>query len=866
MEERYNPQKTEEKWQKYWAEKGLFEVKEDPSRPKYYCLEMFPYPSGDIHMGHARVYVIGDVIARFKRMRGYNVLHPMGWDAFGLPAENAAIKHRIHPARWTEENINYMKGQLKMLGLSYNWKREINTSEPDYYRWNQWLFIKMFERGLVYKKKSSVNWCPSCETVLANEQVVDGRCWRCESEVIPKELEQWFFKITDYAEELLMCCDQLPGWPERVLTMQRNWIGRSEGVEVDFPIKGSEKILRIYTTRQDTLYGVTFMSLAPEHPIIPELVKGTPCERDVMNFVEKAKRQGHILRASAEVEKEGVFTGAYAINPMNGNEVPIWIANFVLMEYGTGAIMAVPGHDQRDFEFAKKYGLPIKVVIVPETRDERQETNSETRDKRQETSNNKNSSLVTRHSSLEKSLVTEPALSLSKGHSSLKCAYEGEGVMVDSGPFTGLPTVEGKEKIAFYIEEKGLGKKAVNYKLRDWGISRQRYWGTPIPVLYCDNCGVVTVPEEKLPVVLPMDVEITGKGGSPLVGVEDFVKTKCPRCGGPARRETDTMDTFVDSSWYFLRYCSPRADKCPINGEAVSYWMPVDQYIGGIEHAVLHLLYARFFTKVMRDLALINLNEPFSNLLTQGMVVKDGAKMSKSKGNVVPPNYLVDKYGADTARLFCLFAAPPEKDLDWSDQGVEGAYRFLGRVWSLVYKYKDKVNSGIGDIKDLDEHSKALVRKTHQTIKKVTTNIERDFHFNTAIAALMELINEIMAFKPENSEDFAALGFALRQTALLLSPFAPHIAEELWEALGGKQSVFNEAWPRWDEEAIKEEEIELVVQINGKLRSRLMIPAGLAYEAMKERVFNDPKVLEHTKGRSPKKVIIVKGKLVNIVI
>lgn len=837
MSERYNPKKIEEKWQDYWLKEGLFEVKEDPSIPKYYCLEMFPYPSGDIHMGHARVYVIGDVIARFKRMRGYNVLHPMGWDAFGLPAENAAIKHGIHPAQWTEENINYMKSQLKMLGLSYDWKREINTSDPDYYRWNQWIFIKMFERGLVYKKKSSVNWCPSCETVLANEQVVDGRCWRCESEVIPKELEQWFFKITDYAEELLRSCDNLPGWPERVLTMQRNWIGRSEGVEVDFPIKDSDKKITIFTTRQDTLYGVTFMSLAPEHPMVPELVRGTSYENEVMGFVEKVRKQDSTIRASAEAEKEGVFTGSYAINPLTGDEVPIWVANFVLMEYGTGAIMAVPGHDQRDFDFAKRYGLPVKVVIVPD------------------------SSQFTAHSSQ----FTEGA-------------YEGEGIMVDSGSFTGLRTEEGKEKIASYIEEKGYGKRAVNYKLRDWGISRQRYWGTPIPVIYCDKCGIVTVPEEELPVLLPMDVEITGKGGSPLAGVENFVRTKCPKCGGPARRETDTMDTFVDSSWYFIAYCFSKGNidfKSAISNQqsAINYWMPVDQYIGGIEHAVLHLLYARFFTKVMRDLGLIELDEPFSNLLTQGMVIKDGAKMSKSKGNVVSPNYLIDEYGADTARLFALFAAPPEKDLEWSDQGVEGAYRFLRKIWGLVSRYKDKFQVpgskfqiGKIEFKYLEGEAKTLYRKIHQTIKKVTNDIERDFHFNTALASLMELVNVMNSFEPESETDIRVLRNAIETTLILLFPFAPHISEELWHTLGHEESISLTKWPTFDEEALKEEEVLVVIQVCGKLRGKIYIPANSDDSFVKESALKERKIAEIVKGKEIKNIIVVKNKLVNIVI
>ncbi|MBI5199897.1 MAG: leucine--tRNA ligase [Nitrospirae bacterium] len=837
MSERYDPKKIEEKWQGYWQERGIFEVKEDPSIPKYYCLEMFPYPSGNIHMGHVRTYAIGDVIARYKRMKGFNVLHPMGWDAFGMPAENAAIEHGVHPANWTDRNIASMKNQIKGLGFSYDWKREINTSAPDYYRWNQWIFIKMFKKGLAYKRRSSVNWCGSCETVLANEQVNDGRCWRCETEVIQKELEQWFFKITDYAEELLRDCDQLTGWPEKVLTMQKNWIGKSEGVEIDFQIKGSEKKLRIFTTRQDTLYGVTFMSLAPEHPIVSELVKETPCEKEVMNFIERAKRQGILLRTSAEIEKEGIFTGTYVINPLNGDEVPIWVANFVLMEYGTGAVMAVPAHDQRDFEFAKKYGLPIRVVIVQD-----------------------NPPLSPFNNGGPRGIIGKG------GEGGFEGAYEGEGIMVDSGPFTGLRTEEGKKRIASFIEKEGFGEKKVNYRLRDWGISRQRYWGTPIPILYCDRCGVVPVPENELPVILPMDVEITGKGGSPLARIESFLRASCPKCKGAARRETDTMDTFVDSSWYFIAYCF---DKGNIDFKsAISYWMPVNQYIGGIEHAVLHLLYARFFTKVMRDLGLIKIDEPFTDLLTQGMVIKDGAKMSKSKGNVVDPNYLVETYGADTARLFSLFAAPPEKDLEWSDQGVEGAYRFLGKLWGLVSKYKERIDDLDGGIefKELEGKGKSLYRKIHQTIKKVTNDIERDFHFNTALASLMELVNVMNSFEPESDTDLRVFRNAIETTLILLSPFAPHISEELWHALGHGESIALTKWPSFDEEAIKEDEVLVVIQVCGKLRGKIYLPANSDDRLIKESALKERKIAELIRGKEIKKIIVVKNKLVNIVI
>jgi len=648
LEDRYDFKKVEERWQRAWAEAKTFKVSEDASKPKYYCLEMFPYPSGRIHMGHVRNYAIGDVISRYKRMRGFNVLHPMGWDSFGLPAENAAIKHGIHPQKWTLENIAFMRDkQLKRLGLSYDWDREVTTCLEEYYRWNQWFFIKMYERGLAYKKLSYVNWCPSCATVLANEQVEAGLCWRCGSVVQHKELEQWFFKITAYAEELLSYCDKLPGWPERVLTMQRNWIGKSTGVEADFTVEGTGEKLTIFTTRPDTLFGVTFMSIAPEHPALESLIAGKQQAGEVRAFVQRVLREDKAARTDETREKEGIFTGAYAINPLNKERVPVWVGNFVLMEYGTGAIMSVPAHDQRDFEFARKYGLSIRVVI------QNPEKNLDPR--------------------------------------TMKQAYVEDGTLVYSGEFDGLNNAEAKEKIADHVASSSIGKRTVNWRLRDWGISRQRYWGTPIPIIYCGACGAVPVAEKDLPVRLPVDVELTGKGSSPLAESKSFVETTCPACGGRARRETDTMDTFVDSSWYFLRYCSPREDKAPFDKKAAGYWMSVDQYIGGIEHAVLHLLYARFFTKVIRDFGLFSGDEPFQNLLTQGMVIKDGAKMSKSKGNVVDPDFILNKYGADTARLFSLFAAPPERDLDWSDQGVDGAFRFLHRVWAIVYKYSEDV-------------------------------------------------------------------------------------------------------------------------------------------------------------------------------
>jgi len=836
LEERYNPQEIEKKWQEYWESEGLFRVKEDPELPKFYCLEMFPYPSGRIHMGHVRNYVIGDVISRYKRMRGFNVLHPMGWDAFGLPAENAAIERGIHPAKWTRENIDYMKNQLRRMGLSYDWQREVTTCDPEYYRWNQWFFLKMFERGLVYRKASSVNWCPSCETVLANEQVLNNKCWRCDSIVTEKELEQWFFEITAYAEELLKDSETLKDWPEKVVTMQQNWIGRSEGVEVDFKIDGLDHTIRIFTTRQDTLYGATFLSIAKKHPLVRELIRDKKIMAEIRSLSEDPEK------------KEGVFTGYYAVNPLTGERLPIWVANFVLMEYGTGAIMAVPAHDQRDFEFAKKYNLPIKVVIVPDKAQSpgRRAQGAEPRAQK--------ANYKTQRHTLG-SEITE--------------AYEGEGVLVNSAQFSGLNSEEARKRIADFLEEKGLGKRVVNYKLRDWGISRQRYWGTPIPIVYCDSCGIVAVPEDELPVMLPQEVVVTGKGGSPLAGVKDFVMTTCPKCGSSAKRETDTMDTFVDSSWYFLRYCSPKTADKPVDPGAIHYWMPVDQYIGGIEHAVLHLLYARFFTKVLRDLGLIKIDEPFKGLLTQGMVIKDGAKMSKSKGNIVDPDYLIDKYGSDTLRIFCLFAAPPEKDLEWSDQGVEGAYRFLNRIWGIVYKNKFKIQNPklkIEKTSNLQSSALRLYRKTHQTIKRVTNDIERNYHFNTAIAALMELVNEISAFTPSTEDDFSVLKFSIKHAILLLAPFAPHIAEELWEQIGEERSIFNKSWPAWDEKIAKEEEIELVIQINGKLRDRVLVPAGLDEAALRERAFNASKIKEYIKNKSIKKVIVVKGRLVNIVV
>ncbi|HDM76525.1 MAG TPA: leucine--tRNA ligase, partial [Deltaproteobacteria bacterium] len=752
---------------------------------------------------------------------------PMGWDAFGMPAENAAIKAKTHPAKWTYENIEYMRSQLKKLGFSYDWDREFATCDPEYYRWEQLFFLQMLEKGLAYKKKSFVNWCESCQTVLANEQVEAGLCWRCNNPVVQREMDQWFFKITAYAEELLEYCDKLPGWPERVLTMQRNWIGKSEGAEIDFDVEGNSKKIRVFTTRQDTLFGATFMSLAPEHPMVKELVQGKEEEKTVNDFIEKYKRISREDRITGTLEKEGVFTGSYCINPVTGDRMPIYVANFVLMEYGTGAVMAVPAHDQRDFEFAKKYNLPIKVVIQPEGK------------------------------SINAEELTE--------------AFEEDGILVNSGEFSGIKSPEAREAITRELEKRGQGKKTINYRLRDWGISRQRYWGAPIPVIYCDKCGIVPVPPEDLPVVLPLDVELLPSGASPLPFVESFVNTTCPKCNGPAKRETDTMDTFVESSWYFDRFTCPDYTEGPLDQSKTDYWLPVDQYIGGIEHAVLHLLYARFFTKVLRDLGYLKIDEPFINLLTQGMVIKDGAKMSKSKGNVVDPDEMIEQYGADTVRLFCLFAAPPEKDLDWSEQGVEGAARFLNRLWRLVYEHHEsisRVNSYSGKTPPGDA-SRKLHRKTHQTIKKVTEDIKERFHFNTAISAVMELVNLIYQVKDDvlrEEKGLEVLREAIESAIILISPMVPHITEELWRVLGHESSIVLTSWPTWDEEAVKEEQLLIVVQVNGKLRSRIYVSPSADQEEIKRIALEDERIRKFVGEKPVKKVIVVPGRLVNIVV
>jgi leucyl-tRNA synthetase len=826
MVSRYEPRRVEARWQEIWEDTRLFDAAEDPARPKYYVLEMFPYPSGRIHMGHVRNYTIGDVVARYKGMRGFNVLHPMGWDAFGLPAENAALKAGIHPASWTYDNIAYMRGQLKALGYSYDWRRELATCDADYYRWEQLVFIEMFKRGLAFKKTAPVNWCPSCRTVLANEQVEDGACWRCDSEVVLKELSQWFFKITQYVEELLADLDRLEHWPERVLTMQRNWIGKSSGAHIHFPVIGDAEPITVFTTRQDTLWGATFMSLAPEHPRALALAKGTPQEEEVRRFVDHWRAVDKSRGALEEITKEGVFTGRSCKNPVTGWDMPIFVANFVLMGYGTGAVMAVPAHDQRDFEFAQKYGQQIKVVIQPPGEE------------------------------LQAANLTQ--------------AFEEDGVLVDSGPMSGLESGPARGAIAAYLAEHNLGAGAEQFRLRDWGISRQRYWGAPIPIIYCEACGAVPVPEKDLPVVLPLDVEIKQVGASPLAELESFWKVTCPTCGGAARREVDTMDTFVESSWYFLRFACPDYTGGILDPARVNYWAPVDQYIGGIEHAVLHLLYARFFTKVLRDLGYVNIAEPFQRLLTQGMVVKDGAKMSKSKGNVVDPSDMIETYGTDTTRLFLLFAAPPERDLEWSDQGVAGAHRFLHRVWTLTHTILPdiqgvKAYQGAGA--DLSAEALDFRRKVHQAIKKVTDDIEERFHFNTAIATVMELVNtfyQTLEALPREDLTFRVWREGLETLVKLLNPMVPHIAEELWQALGYGTSLQLEIWPVAQPEALVESVFTLVVQVDGKVRSKITAPVSATEEQLKNLALQDLSVQKWLKGE-PRRVVLARGKLINIV-
>lgn len=825
MNERYSAQEIEGKWQKKWAEDSAFKTELNRQRPEYYVLEMFPYPSGNLHMGHVRNYSIGDVIARFKTMQGYNVLHPMGWDSFGMPAENAAIKHGVHPAEWTWENIANMRRQQQELGLSYDWDREVATCHPDYYRWTQWLFLLFAERGLAYKKKAAVNWCNDCNTVLANEQVIDGCCWRCDSVVIKKELEQWFFKITDYADRLLSDLSELKGWPERVKTMQENWIGRSEGAEFSFAVPELGEKISVYTTRHDTAFGVSYVVLAPEHPMVEKLIAGKENAQAVREFVESVRNMSEISRTSSEFEKEGIFTGSYAINPFTGEQVPIWVANYVLVEYGTGAVMGVPAHDERDWEFATKYNLTKKLVIQPAGEEWTIET--------------------------------------------MEGAYSGPGIMVNSGQFSGMDNELGKVAVAKWLEEEGHGKRHVNYRLRDWLVSRQRYWGAPIPMINCAHCGTVPVPKEQLPVLLPDNVNFTAGSVSPLAKVEEFVNCTCPKCGGAAKRETDTMDTFICSSWYYMRYTDPHNKAVPFDSSKADYWAPVDQYIGGIEHAILHLLYSRFFTKVLKDAGLVNVNEPFKNLLTQGMVIKDGAKMSKSKGNVVSPEEIINKYGADTARLFILFAAPPERDLEWNDQGVEGSYRFLGRLWRIVAHYASIMapEDCQYDTSALTKVERDLRRSLHAAIKKVTEDIGSRHNFNTAISSIMELVNTMYAVKEESSSLNPDLVREVVSGLLrLLAPFAPHISEELWSETIGQGSVHKKEWPTFDTAAIQLEEIEIVLQINGKVREKIIVAVGLSAKELETMALGQEKVQALIEGKQVVKVICVPQKLVNIVV
>ena len=822
--ERYAPQEIEKKWQEKWKEGEVCKTEIDRTQPEYYVLEMFPYPSGNLHMGHVRNYSIGDVIARFKKMQGCNVLHPMGFDAFGMPAENAAIKHGVKPADWTYSNIENMKRQQMSMGLSYDWSREAVTCRPEYYRWTQWLFELFYKKGLAYKKEASVNWCDTCGTVLANEQVIDGKCWRCDSEVHKKDLSQWFLKITDYADELLADLDKLKGWPERVKTMQENWIGRSEGLEFDIDVPALGEKIAVYTTRADTAYGVTFVALAAEHPLMEKILKDNPKAEELRAFADKVKAQSELERTSGESEKEGMFTGLYAVNPFNGRKVELWITNYVLAEYGTGAVMGVPSEDQRDWMFAKKYDLPIIVTLRPKDRE------------------------------LKLEEMTE--------------AYTAkDGILVNSAEFDGMEMHEALAAIVEKAVKEGFGRRKVNYRLRDWLISRQRYWGAPIPVIYCDKCGEQLVPEEELPVKLPEDVTFEQGAVSPLAQSESFVHCTCPKCGGPARRETDTMDTFICSSWYYMRYTDPHNTHKPFAADKVNYWAPVDQYIGGIEHAILHLLYSRFFTKVLRDEKLLDFDEPFQNLLTQGMVIKDGAKMSKSKGNVVSPEEIIQKYGADTARLFILFAAPVERDLEWSDQGVEGAFRFLNRVWRIVAHFEDAIREGIDDYdhSTLTAEEKSLRRTLHQTIKKVTEDVGERFMFNTAISAVMELVNAFYGFQDRTVHPGLVREFSFALVKML-APFAPHITEELWSRMEGKGSVHDARWPKFDRAAIVEDEVEIVLQINGKVRDKLTVPADMKPQEMEKLALAQPKVVELTAGKTIVKVICVPKKLVNIVV
>ena len=823
--EKYSPQNIEKKWQSKWLAENVYKTEMDPKKPKYYTLEMFPYPSGNLHMGHVRNYSIGDVLARYKTMEGFNVIHPMGFDAFGMPAENAAIKHGVKPSDWTYSNMDNMKRQQREMGLSYDWDRSVATCSPDYYRWTQWLFQLFYKRGLAYKKKAYVNWCETCGTVLANEQVIEGKCWRCDSQVIKKDLSQWFLKITDYADVLLKDLDLLKGWPDRVKTMQENWIGRSEGLEFNLEVPELGEKIAAYTTRPDTVYGITFLALAAEHPLIEKICENNPKAQEIKDFCHKAQNQSELERTSSESEKEGIFTGLYAVNPFNGNKVEIWVTNYVLAEYGTGAVIGVPSEDQRDWMFAEKYKLNVIITLQPKDKE------------------------------LKLEEMTE--------------AYvDKAGVLVNSAEFSGMDIKAAMKGIMDKAEAEGFGKRRVNYRLRDWLISRQRYWGAPIPVIYCDDCGEQLVPEDQLPVMLPEDVKFEQGSVSPLAQSESFVNCTCPKCGKPARRETDTMDTFICSSWYYLRYTDPHNDKLPFAKDKVNYWAPVDQYIGGIEHAILHLLYSRFFTKVLRDAGMVDFAEPFTNLLTQGMVLKDGGKMSKSKGNVVSPEEIIGQYGADTARLFILFAAPVDRDLDWSDDGVAGAYRFLRRVWRIMEIFEDKIKSSSDeyDITALTAEEKELRRVLHTTIKKVTEDIRDRFMFNTAISSIMELVNAFYAFQDSKTIN----GGLVREVSLnllkMLAPFAPHITEELWSILVAQGSIHQQQWPKYEEAATVQAEVEIVLQINGKVRDRIMIATGISREEMETAAKANARVQELTEGKTIVKMICVPDKLVNVVV
>ena len=871
MEQRYQPQSVEPKWQEYWKKNKSFKVTEDISKEKYYLLEMFPYPSGKIHIGHVRNYTIGDVVVRYKKMKGFNVIHPMGWDAFGMPAENAAIDNNTHPAAWTYENIDSMREQLQKMGFSYDWDREIATCHPEYYKWEQWLFLKMLEKGMAYRKESYVNWCEKCQTVLANEQVEQDKCWRCSQSVQQKKLWQWFFKITDFAEELLVHCDKLPGWPSKVTTMQKNWIGKSVGSELKFQIHGTHKNLAqdivVFTTRPDTVFGATFMCLAPEHPLVETLSKGTDLEDQVISFVKKISSQERSAEGLEKYEKEGVFTGAYCINPATNEKIPVYTANFVLMEYGTGAIMSVPSGDQRDFDFARKYNLDIIPVVQPEGEEFDGNTMEE--------------------------------------------AYTGEGLIINSGEFNGLYSKDAMDVMTDWLEKKGRGQKTISFRLRDWGISRQRYWGTPIPVIHCPDCGVVPVPEADLPIKLPEDVNLLERGGSPLPTLDYFTKTTCPACGRvDAKRDTDTMDTFVESSWYYLRYCSPRYDKGMLEPDAVKYWAPVDQYIGGVEHAVLHLLYSRYFMRVLNSFGMIDFKEPFTRLLTQGMVCKETMtcpehgylfpeqaqknekgtlecticnsdvevgrviKMSKSKKNVVDPNELLEQYGADVTRLFCLFAAPPERDLEWNEDGVEGSNRFVNRMWRLALECIEKLDGFepyTGAASELvNAQAKELYIKANQTIKKVTEDIDQSFHFNTAISAVMELVNSLYTVDLDSSvdEQKKVVLFCLENIILLLSPITPHFCEELFQKMGNQGSILDQPWPDYRKDSLKTDEILVVVQVNGKLRAKITMNADSDEDVIRKIALDDEKIKKYIKDKSLKKVIIIRKKqtLVNIVV